>query len=125
MRTLWFGLGIAAVAAGVVGIVLPLVPTTPFLLLAAFAFSRSSPRFEAWLVDHPRLGPPIRDWRAHRAIGRRAKVVAVGLMAATLVATWAAGVGTTILVVQVVVLAAVSVFILTRPDAPGGDDTIA
>lgn len=124
MRTLWFGLGIAAVAAGVVGIVLPLVPTTPFLLLAAFAFSRSSPRFEAWLVDHPRLGPPIRDWRAHRAIGRRAKVVAVGLMAATLVATWAAGVGTTILVVQVVVLAAVSVFILTRPDAPGGDDAI-
>lgn len=125
MRTLWFGLGIAAVAAGVVGIVLPLVPTTPFLLLAAFAFSRSSPRFEAWLIDHPRLGPPIRDWRAHRAIGRRAKVVAVGLMAATLVATWAAGVGTTILVVQIVVLAAVSVFILTRPDAPGGDDTIA
>lgn len=125
MRTLWFGLGIAAVAAGVVGIVLPLVPTTPFLLLAAFAFSRSSPRFEAWLVDHPRLGPPIRDWRAHRAIGRRAKVVAVGLMASTLVATWAAGVGTTILVVQIVVLAAVSVFILTRPDAPGGDDTIA
>lgn len=125
MRTLWFGLGIAAVAAGVVGIVLPLVPTTPFLLLAAFAFSRSSPRFEAWLIDHPRLGPPIRDWRAHRAIGRRAKVVAVGLMAATLAATWAAGVGTTILVVQIVVLAAVSVFILTRPDAPGGDDTIA
>lgn len=125
MRTLWFGLGIAAVAAGVVGIVLPLVPTTPFLLLAAFAFSRSSPRFEAWLIDHPRLGPPIRDWRAHRAIGWRAKVVAVGLMAATLVATWAVGVGTTILVVQIVVLAAVSVFILTRPDAPGGDDTIA
>lgn len=125
MRTLWFGLGIAAVAAGVVGIVLPLVPTTPFLLLAAFAFSRSSPRFEAWLLEHPKLGPPIRDWRAHRAIGRRAKVLAVGVMAAALVASWVAGVGTTILVVQIVVLAAVSAFILTRPDAPGGDDAEA
>lgn len=122
MRTLWFGLGIAAVAAGVVGIVLPLVPTTPFLLLAAFAFSRSSPRFEAWLLGHPRLGPPIRDWRTHRAIGRRAKVMAVALMAAALVASWAVGVGTTILVVQLVVLVMVSAFILTRPDAPGGDD---
>lgn len=122
MRTLWFGLGIAAVAAGVVGIVLPLVPTTPFLLLAAFAFSRSSPRFEAWLLGHPRLGPPIRDWQTHRAIGRRAKVMAVALMAAALVASWAVGVGTTILVVQLVVLVMVSAFILTRPDAPGGDD---
>ncbi len=83
-RALWLLIGLLATGAGIAGIVLPLVPTTPFLLVAAFAFARSSDRLHSWLVTHPRLGPPITDWRDHGAISRRAKVLAVAVMLATL-----------------------------------------
>lgn len=121
MRIAWFVVGIAATACGIAGIVLPLVPTTPFLLLAAFAFARSSPALHEWLVTHPRLGPPIADWRAHGAIARRSKMLAVAVILATFLGSWAAGVGTTLLIVQAGVLAVVTLFILSRPTPPGAE----
>ena len=72
-RTLFLILGLASLAAGTAGIVLPLVPTVPFVLLAAFCFARSSPRLERWLVEHRRFGGHIRDWRASRSVSRSAK----------------------------------------------------
>jgi hypothetical protein len=119
MRALWLLVGLVSLGCGIAGIVLPLVPTTPFLLLAAFAFARSSDRLHAWLVDHPRLGPPIQDWHAHGAIGRRAKWLAAAAMAATFGVSVAAGVRLDILALQAVVLLAVAVFILSRPSPPG------
>lgn len=119
-RPLWFVLGILALAAGLVGAVLPLVPTTVFLILAAYAFARSSDRLHRWLVEHPRFGPPIRDWREHGAIGRRQKVLAVALMAAAFALSLALGVPAGVLLVQAVVLLAAGVFVLTRPGAPDG-----
>ena len=77
MRLVYIAIGCTAVVLGVAGIFLPLLPTTPFLLLAAWAFARSSPRLEAWLVRHPRLGPPISAWRERGAIPARAKIVAI------------------------------------------------
>lgn len=59
VRALWLTLGLVSTACGVAGVVLPLVPTTPFLLLAAYAFARSSPRLHNWIMMHPRLGLPI------------------------------------------------------------------
>ncbi len=56
-----------------VGIPLPILPTVPFLILAAWCFARGNPRLEAWLVGHPRFGTHIRSWRSHGAIGRTAK----------------------------------------------------
>lgn len=73
--------GWANVAVGAVGIVLPGLPTTVFLLIALWAFSKSSERFQRWLWTHPRLGPPIRNWHAHQVISRRAKAFAAGTMA--------------------------------------------
>jgi len=61
---------------GLIGIALPLVPTTPFVLLAAFAAARGSPRLHAWLLRHRVFGPVIRDWSETRAVKRRAKVAA-------------------------------------------------
>lgn len=73
-------IGWLSVALGVIGIFLPLLPTTPFLLLAAACFMRSSRRFYLWLVEHPQLGPWIRDYLAGEGIPRKAKIYAISLM---------------------------------------------
>ncbi|MFQ8432190.1 YbaN family protein [Amaricoccus sp. W119] len=76
-RGVYLGCGVCFVALGAVGVVLPVLPTTPFLILAAACFARSSEKLERRLLDHPRLGPPLRAWREHGAIPRRAKVLAL------------------------------------------------
>jgi len=86
-RVLWLLAGGCALLAGIVGIFVPLLPTTPFVLLAAFCFSRGSVRCERWLLEHPRFGPMVRDWRAHRAIPLRAKQLATVMM--TVGSAWA------------------------------------
>jgi uncharacterized protein len=80
MRLILLGLGWTMVGLGIAGIFLPLLPTTPFLLLAAWIFSRCSPRLEQWLLDHPLFGRPLKDWREAGVISRRAKIAAISLM---------------------------------------------
>ncbi len=80
MKTLLSFLGIVSLALGIAGIFLPLLPTTPFLLLSAWLFVRSSPRLYAWLTNHPRLGPYIRNFRENRAIPLRVKIVSVTMV---------------------------------------------
>lgn len=87
-RWVWLLCGLLCLITGVVGIVLPLLPTTPFVLLAAFCFSRGSARCEQWLLTHPRFGPMVRDWRANRALPLRAKQLATGMMAVSSIASW-------------------------------------
>lgn len=118
MRVFWLCLGLVSVACGIAGAVLPLVPTTPFLLLAVYAFARSSPSLHHWLVTHRRFGPMIRAWHAHGAIARGTKRLAVGVMPFMLAASWYAGFSTLMLIIQGSVLSAAALFILTRPDAP-------
>jgi uncharacterized protein len=76
----WRALALACLVLGIVGAFLPVLPTTPFLLVAAWAGSKGWPRLEAWLIDHPRWGPPIRRWRDHRAVPRSAKWAASATM---------------------------------------------
>lgn len=122
IRALWLILGLAALACGIAGIVLPLVPTTPFILLAAFAFARSSPRLSAWIVNHGHFGPLIENWQRHGAISRRAKLAALIAIAATPPITLAIGAPLWALLAQIAVLALVATFILTRPSgAPTPD----
>ena len=80
LRWLLLGIGWASVALGIAGIFLPVLPTTPFLLLAAACFVRSSRRFYLWLVGHPRLGPWICDYLDGEGIPLKGKVYAIGLM---------------------------------------------
>lgn len=72
-RTAYLLAGYLALALGAIGVALPLLPTVPFMILAAFCFARSSPRLEAWLLDHPAFGPHIRRWRERGAISRNGK----------------------------------------------------
>lgn len=80
MRWLWFVAGWLAVGIGGIGIVVPGLPTTVFFIIAASCFARSSPRFEQWVLDLPRIGPMVRDHRAGLGMPRRAKAWAVGTM---------------------------------------------
>jgi uncharacterized membrane protein YbaN (DUF454 family) len=87
-RAVWMGAGGAALATGVVGIFLPLLPTTPLVILAAFCFSRGCLRCERWLLGHPRFGPMVRDWRRHHVIPLRAKQIATAMMAGSSLWAW-------------------------------------
>lgn len=78
--TLWRILALACVALALLGMVLPVLPTVPFLIVAAWAGSRGWPRLETWLLEHPRHGPAIRRWRDHGAVPRRAKWFASTMM---------------------------------------------
>ncbi len=120
MRTLWLALGLTFLALGLVGIVLPVLPTTPFLLLAAGCFAKSSPRLHRWLLAHPTLGPPIRAWEEHGAIAPGAKRLAVGSMAAVFALSLWLGLRWEVLLAQGVLIAVGSAFILTRPSGPSG-----
>ena len=120
-RGLWLCIGLTATGLGLIGMVLPLMPTTVFLILAAYAFARSSPRLHGWLTGHPRFGPVILNWQRHGSIDRRAKLTAVTVMALTFTVSWLAGVGNVVLGTQAVVLGAVAAFILSRPGGPKDD----
>lgn len=119
IRGVWIALGFLAIGLGVLGIFLPLLPTTVFFLLAAFCFARSSPALHDWLVGHPTFGPPIVNWREYRAISRRAKVTALVAMAVLLIGGLIFGLAPRILIIQAFVLAGVALFILSRPSPPG------
>ncbi|MHB8948514.1 MAG: YbaN family protein [Rhodoferax sp.] len=87
-RWLWLVCGAVCLATGLIGVALPLLPTTPFILLAAYCFSRGSVRYEQWLLQHQRFGPMVRDWRAHRAVPLRAKQFATVMMGLSSVLAW-------------------------------------
>ncbi len=84
VRWLLIAAGVACVLLGLVGILLPLLPTTPLLLLAAACFARSSRRFHEWLLANRTFGPLILEWEKHRSIPRRTKLTAIALMSTTL-----------------------------------------
>lgn len=116
-RLLWTLAGLVALLLGAIGVVLPLLPTTPFVLLAAYFFGKGSPRLRAWLIGHRTFGPLIADWEAHGAIPRPIKRLAVTVMALAFLASVIAGLGWMILTIQAICLSGAAVYILTRPDA--------
>jgi uncharacterized membrane protein YbaN (DUF454 family) len=114
-RGLFLVAGGLALALGAIGIFLPLLPTVPFLLLAAFCFARGSERVHNWLLSHPVFGPPIIDWNERGAIGRRAKWLASVTIVAAFGVSVLLGLPPWVLITQAVTLGAVALFIWTRP----------
>ncbi|MFK8251541.1 YbaN family protein [Ancylobacter terrae] len=117
LRWLLFAAGWLCVGIGVVGLILPGLPGTVFLILAAWLFARSSPRFEAWLLAHPRLGPNVRRWRERGVIPAPAKVVACVSMGASFGIMTLAGVPVLGLAGAGVSMLAAAAYMLSRPSA--------
>jgi len=118
-RYAFMALGFVCVGLGVLGIFLPVLPTTSFLLVALWAFSRSSRRFHDWLYTHPRFGPRLQEWKAHGTIPVKVKVTAISTMLASLAfmvfiahtKAWVVAVAGAFMLVG-------AVYILSRPSRP-------
>ncbi len=118
IRLFWLCLGCICVGLGTLGVFVPLLPTTSFMLVAAFAFARSSPRLHNWLMTHKVFGPLILNWQTHKAIAPRAKFMSVVTMLAVVGISFAFKVPAQVLIIQIIVLSCVAVFLLTRPIPP-------
>lgn len=116
-KLLWRTLTLVSLALGIVGVVLPLLPTTPFLLVAAWAAGKGWPQFEAWLLAHPRLGPPIRRWRDHGAVSRGAKWLASFAMLSSVALVALSGAPSALKLALPAFLFAVAWWLWRRPEA--------
>jgi uncharacterized membrane protein YbaN (DUF454 family) len=115
VRVFWLLTGLTAVAIGGVGVVLPLLPATPFLLVAAFAFARSSGRLARWLEEHRSFGALINNWHCEGSLDRKTKRTALIVLVLTPIATWLFNVPLWIIGLQIFALSGAGLFILTRP----------
>ncbi|MFC4259188.1 YbaN family protein [Marinobacter lacisalsi] len=116
-KTAYRVLAYISLSLGVAGIALPLLPTTPFVLLAAWCASRSSPAFAAWLHEHQTFGPVIRNWRDKRAVPLQAKWLAGAMLLFSWVVLWWSGLPAAALVLTGVFFMGLVAFLFTRPTA--------
>ncbi|WP_375193394.1 YbaN family protein [Marinobacter sp.] len=103
------------VGLAVAGVALPLLPTTPFVLLAAYCASKGSPAFAEWLDNHPRFGPAIAQWRTRRAVPARAKLLACSMMGVSWTMLFMLGASATVLAISGLCLCGTACYLLTRP----------
>jgi hypothetical protein len=115
LRILYIGAGLACIVLGAIGLLLPVMPSTVFFILAAGALARGSPTLEAWLLNQRHIGPAIVAWRTRGAIPRRAKVLATGGIALGLTAVLLLPAGWPVALLSAAVAAAALAFIWTRP----------
>ena len=114
----YFVLGLALVGLGIIGALLPVMPTTVFLIGAAWCFARSTPRWESWLLNHPSFGPVLRNWQARGAIAPRAKAYACsGIAAGYAIFFLSAKPGLWLALGVGAFMLASAAYILTRPSA--------
>ncbi len=116
LRVFWVVLGCISLAVAVCGLVLPVLPTTPFVILSAFLFSKSSPSLAEWLNRNRVFGPIIADWRVSGAIAIRYKVMALVMMAGAFALSLAMSMPAIVLLVQAICILAAGTFILSRPN---------
>ena len=122
-QVLWLIAGGLSLILGIIGIVLPILPTTPFMLLATFCFARSSRRLHSWLINHPRFGPTIQNWHQYGAISKGARIGAVLTMIGVLLLSVILSFKLVIIIVQASVMLGAATFILTRPFPPASTNS--
>ncbi|WP_018624213.1 YbaN family protein [Kangiella aquimarina] len=110
-------LAVLATGLGMVGVILPLLPTTPFLIVAVWAAGKSSPRLEFWLLEHPQFGPLLKGWRDRGAIPVFAKYLAGLMLTSSWVVLWLLNMKIEVLIFLAVFFSALMAYIISRPNA--------
>ncbi|PIB26574.1 hypothetical protein BFP76_11800 [Amylibacter kogurei] len=116
MKNLWTMAGFVMVALGAIGAILPLLPTTVFMIMAAFCFAKGSDRAHAWLMNHKIFGQAIKDWQRNGAIAPKSKRIATLSIIAVFLVSVLMNVNLPILILQAGILTCVLIFIWTRPN---------
>ncbi|CAA6813551.1 MAG: Unknown protein [uncultured Sulfurovum sp.] len=116
IKYLWLLLGLSCLGLAFLGVILPLLPTVPFLLLAAFFFAKSSEKLHTWLINHQLFGTMISDWHDRGAINKRAKYFATLSVLLVLGISVFLALKPLILTIQIILLSLVMLFIWTRPN---------
>lgn len=114
LRRLVFFSGCVSTVLGVIGVFVPLLPTTPFLLLATLCFFRSSPKAYLWICEQPVLGESIKNWQKYRAISRKTKVIAGSMILISVLFVWLKATNIYVQIAVTCILISVLGFILTR-----------
>ncbi len=118
-KLFYLTLGLALVATGIIGIFLPLLPTTIFFILAAGCFAKSNPRLENWILTHPKIGPSVIHWQKHKVIPKKAKFLAFTGLTFGYVMFLKMSHPTLLLAVAVaLMMASIAVYIASRPSKP-------
>ncbi len=117
MPIVWYSIGAIAFGLGVIGIALPILPTVPFLLIAVWAFARSSPQLRQKILNHRVYGPPIKAWQERGAIGRIAKIWAVSAMTAGIATALWVGLPAWLIAGQTIICLSVGLYVIMRPEA--------
>ena len=115
-KMVWFVIGLVALVLGGIGVFLPILPTTPFIILAAFAFGKSIPAWRRWLLNNKTFGPIIEDWEETGAIAPRYKIMATTMMIAALALSFYLAIKPVIIGVQALCMLVAFGFIITRPN---------
>ncbi len=115
MKPVWFVLAWLSFALGAFGAFVPIIPTTPFMILSAWLFSKSSPRFHAWILSLPIAGPAVSEWNSHRVVRVRAKILCATMILISLTFIWwKAEVPQALKIILTIILVSVCTFVITR-----------
>ena len=114
-RTILISLGWLCVGLGFVGVFVPGIPTTIFLIIALWAFTKSSEKLRHWLLNHKRFGPILNNWQEHKVVPRRAKILMVVLMSLAVILFYYSSQSLILTIGLIIILISVAVYVISLP----------
>ena len=114
-RTILISLGWLCVGLGFVGVFVPGIPTTIFLIIALWAFTKSSEKLRHWLLNHKRFGPILNNWQEHKVVPRRAKILMVVLMSLAVILFYYASQSLILTIGLIIILVSVAIYVISLP----------